>query len=162
MKKFGLAFFVSAAVVSVALQAQTPTSQPTPSSSNANKVTVTGCVQRAISESPTGTSGVAGALKPDTQFVLANASAGTATAGTSGTTTPSTSSMPTAPRYRLDDAEQAKIAPHVGHKVEISGTIDDAMRSSSPSATPGATSTAAPAPKLKVDSIKMLASSCSE
>ena len=155
MKKVGLALLISAAVVSVSLGAQT-----TPSSSNANKVTVTGCVQRAMSESPTGTSGVAGAAKPDTQFILANASAGTATAGTSGTATPSTSSMPTAPRYRLDDAEQAKIAPHVGHSVEISGTVDEASRASSPSATPGATSTAAPAPKLKVDSIKMLASSC--
>ena len=152
MKRVGLALLISAAIVSVSLTAQT-----TPSSSNANKVTVTGCVQRAISESPTGTSGVAGAAKPDTQFILANASAGTATAGTSGTTTPATSAMPTAPRYRLDDAEQAKIAPHVGHRVEISGTIDDA---SSPSATPGATSTATPAPKLKVDAIKMLASSC--
>ena len=155
MKRVGLALLISAAIVSVSLTAQT-----TPSSSNANKVTVTGCVQRAMSESPTGTSGVAGAAKPDTQFILANASAGTATAGTSGTTTPSTSSMPIAPRYRLDDAEQAKIAPHVGHSVEISGTIDDATRASSPSATPGASSTAAPAPKLKVDSIKMLASSC--
>ena len=153
MKRVGLALLISAAVVSVSLTAQT-----TPSSSNAHKVTVTGCVQRAASEAPTGTSGVAGAVKPDTQFVLANATAGTATAGTSGTTAPATSSMPTAPRYRLDDAEQTKIAPHVGHRVEISGTIDDA---SSPSATPGATSTAAPAPKLKVDSIKMLASSCS-
>jgi hypothetical protein len=152
MKRVGLALLISAAIVSVSLTAQT-----TPSSSNANKVTVTGCVQRATSEAPTGTSGVAGAVKPDTQFVLANASAGTATAGTSGTTTPATSAMPTAPRYRLDDAEQAKIAPHVGHRVEISGTIDDA---SSPSATPGATSTATPAPKLKVDAIKMLASSC--
>ena len=152
MKRVGLALLISAAIVSVSLTAQT-----TPSSSNANKVTVTGCVQRATSEAPTGTSGVAGAVKPDTQFVLANASAGTATAGTSGTTTPATSAMPTAPRYRLDDAEQAKIAPHVGHRVEISGTIDDV---SSPSATPGATSTATPAPKLKVDAIKMLASSC--
>ena len=152
MKRVGLALLISAPIVSVSLTAQT-----TPSSSNANKVTVTGCVQRATSEAPTGTSGVAGAVKPDTQFVLANASAGTATAGTSGTTTPATSAMPTAPRYRLDDAEQAKIAPHVGHRVEISGTIDDA---SSPSATPGATSTATPAPKLKVDAIKMLASSC--
>lgn len=153
MKKVGLALLLSAAVVSVSVGAQT-----TPSSSNANKVTVTGCVQRAVSESPTGTSGVAGAAKPDTQFILANASAGTATAGTSGT---STSSMPTASRYRLDDAEQAKIAPHVGHSVEISGTVDDASHATSPGATPGATSTAAPAPKLKVDSIKMLASSCS-
>jgi hypothetical protein len=162
MKKLGLAFFVSAAVVSVTLQAQAPASQPTPSSSSANKITVTGCVQRAISEAPTGTSGVAGAMKPDTQFVLANASAGSATAGTSGATTPSSSAMATAPRYRLDDAEQTRIAPHVGHRVEITGTIDDASGSATPSATPGATSTAAPAPKLKVDSIKMLASSCSE
>jgi len=66
--------------------------------------------------------------------------------------------MATAPRYRLDDAEQAKIAPHVGHKVEVTGTIDP----TSPSATAGATSTAAPAPKLKVDSVKMLASTCPE
>lgn len=155
MRRVGLALLISAAVVSVSLGAQT-----TPSSSNANKVTVTGCVQRAMSESPTGTSGAAGAAKHDTQFVLANASAGTATAGTSGAATPSSSAMTTAPRYRLDDAEQTKIAPHVGHRVEISGTIDDPSHSSSPSATPGATSTAAPAPKLKVDSIKMLASSC--
>ena len=157
MRRVGLALLLSAAVVTVSVGAQT-----TPSSSNANKVTVTGCVQRATSDAPTGTSGVAGAAKTDTQFILANATAGTATAGTSGTTTPSTSAMPTAPRYRLDDAEQTKIAPHVGHRVEISGTVDDASRSTSPGATPGATSTAAPAPKLKVDSIKMLASSCSD
>ena len=157
MKRVGLALVVSAAVVSVSLGAQT-----TPSSSNANQVTVTGCVQRAISESPTGTSGVAGAAKPDTEFVLSNVTAGMSPAGTSGTTNPATSSMPIASRYRLDDAEQTKIAPHVGHRVEISGTVDDASRSTSPGATPGATSTAAPAPKLKVDSIKMLASSCSD
>lgn len=155
MKTLGFVLFVSAAAVSVRVSAQT-----TPSSSSASKVTVTGCVQRATSESPTGTSGTAAAVIPDTQFVLANATAGTSTAGTSGTTNPSTSSTMTAPRYRLDDAEQAKIAPHVGHKVEISGTIDDASKSTSPGATAGATSTAAPAPKLKVESIKMLASTC--
>jgi hypothetical protein len=162
MKKFGLALFVSAAVVGLTLQAQTPASQPqtTPSSSSASKITVTGCVQRATSDSPTGTSGSTSAAIPDTQFILANATAGSSTAGTSGTTSSSSSSM-TAPRYRLDDAEQAKIAPHVGHKVEITGTLDDTSKSTSPSATAGATSTAAPAPKLKVDSVKMLASSCS-
>jgi hypothetical protein len=154
MKTFGLALLVSATAIGVSLQAQTQ-----PASSSANKITVTGCVQRAMSDSPTGTSGVAGAAKPDTEFILANTSAGTSTAGTSGTTTPPSSAMTVAPRYRLDDAEQAQIAPHVGHKVEISGTLDDASRSTSP--TPGATSTAAPAPKLKVDSIKMLASTCS-
>jgi hypothetical protein len=153
MRKFVLALFVFAAAVSVSVNAQT-----TPSSSNANKVVVSGCVQRATSESPTGTSGSPTAAIPDTQFVLANASAASSTTGTSGT--PSSSSMTIAPRYRLDDADQTKIAPHVGHKVEISGTIDAASHATSPTATAGATSTAAPAPKLKVDSLKMLASTC--
>ena len=161
MKKFGLALFVSAAVVGVTVHAQTPTSPPqtTPSSTSADKVTVTGCVQRAMSESPTGTSGSATAAISDTQFILTNATSAASTAGTTGTAGSSSSSM-IAPRYRLDDAEKEKIAPHVGHQVEVTGTVDNASKSTSPSASAGATGAAAPAPKLKVDSVKMLASSC--
>jgi hypothetical protein len=147
MKTFGLVLLVSAAGVGAALNAQTPT---TPSS--ANKVTVTGCIQRAAVEAPTATSGTSGAAIPDTQFVLANATAGTST-GTSGT---ASSAMTTAPRYRLDDDAVSKITPHVGHKVEVTGTVDNSPRST------GATSTGAAAPKLKVDSIKMMAATCSE
>jgi hypothetical protein len=54
-----------------------------------------------------------------------------------------------------------KITPHVGHKVEITGTIDAVSSSTGATGTTGATSSAA-APKLKVDSIKMMASTCSE
>ena len=122
-------------------------------SSSANKVTVTGCIQRAAAEAPTATSGTSGAAIPDTQFVLANATAGTSPAGTSGT---SSSAMTTAPRYRLDDDAVSKITPHVGHKVEVTGTVDSSSRST------GATSTGASAPKLKVESIKMMAATCSE
>jgi hypothetical protein len=164
MKMFGLALLISATGIGVALQAQTPsTPTQTPStSSNANKVTVTGCIQRASAQTPTGTSGTSGAAVPDTQFILANASAGTSTAGTSGTANPSSSAMSTAPRYRLDDGAESKITPHVGHKVEITGTVDEQSHPTGSGATAGATSSGAAAPKLKVDSIRMIASSCSE
>jgi hypothetical protein len=151
MKTLALVLLVSAAGVGTALHAQTPTQTPTTSSS-ANKVTVTGCIQRAAVEAPTATSGTSGAAIPDTQFVLANATAGTSPTGTSGTS----SAMATAPRYRLDDDAVSKISPHVGHKVEVTGTVDSSSRSTS------ATSTGANAPKLKVDSIKMMAATCSE
>jgi hypothetical protein len=149
MKMFGLALLVSAVGIGTALHAQT-----TATSSSANKVTVTGCVQRAASDAPTGTSGTAGAAKPDTQFILANASAGTSTAGTSGTA--GSAAMTVAPRYRLDDEAASKITPHVNQKVEVTGTVDE------PKSSAGATSAGAGGPKLKVDSIRMLASSCSE
>jgi hypothetical protein len=155
MKTFALALLVSATGIGVALHAQT-----TATSSNANKVTVTGCVQRGSSDAPTGTSGTAGASIPDTQFILANATAGTSTAGTSGTSSASSSAMTVAPRYRLDDDAASKVTPHVGHKVEVTGTIDEAGHSTA--ATAGATSSGAAAPKLKVDSIRMIASTCSE
>ena len=153
MKTLGLVLLISAAGVGTALHAQTPTQTPTTSSS-ANKVTVTGCIQRAAVEAPTATSGTSGAAIPDTQFVLANATAGTSPTGTSGAS--SSAMTTTAPRYRLDDDAVSKIAPHVGHKVEVTGTVDSSSRST------GATSTGATAPKLKVDSIKMMASTCSE
>jgi hypothetical protein len=44
----------------------------------------------------------------------------------------------------------------VGHKVEITGTLDKSMSTSS-SSTPSASS----GPQLKVDSVKMIAPSCS-
>ena len=58
--------------------------------------------------------------------------------------------------YRLD-ADESKLTPHVGHKVEISGTIEN----------PGSTSAAADdvfssAPRLKVVSIRTLAASCDQ
>lgn|SRR5262245_33197686 len=142
--------------VTAAALAQTPPSsspsQP-PSASAADKaITVTGCVQQAKS-APTGTSGTASpsARADETKFVLTNAamSASGAT-GTSGT--PSTA---VASEYRLD-ADDAKLTSHVGHKVEITGTIDQPSRA----ATQPPAASAANAPKLKVDSVKMIAATC--
>jgi hypothetical protein len=57
------------------------------------------------------------------------------------------------------DADAAKLTPHVGHKVEITGTVDEMSSSATPPS--GATASSAAGPKLKVDSVKMIAATCS-
>jgi peptidoglycan DL-endopeptidase CwlO len=153
-----------AAAIGVAAQ----TTSPSQTSSSSDKVTVTGCVQRAASM-PTGTSGAASSATE--KFILSNAmssdsskSAG-ATTGTSGTTaSSSTKASATASSYRLD-ADDSKLTAHVGHKVEVTGTIESDSSTAAASASGSTSGTSASAtssaPKLKVDSVKMIASTCS-
>jgi hypothetical protein len=61
--------------------------------------------------------------------------------------------------YRLD-ADESKLTPHVGHKVEVTGTVEE-QASSSPAGGAGASASMSGGPKLKVDTVKMIASSCS-
>lgn len=135
--------------------AQNPPTSQSSQSTSAKTITVTGCVQRA-QQAPTGTSGTAGAASSatETKFVLTNASLNTSgTAGTSGSTAapPATA---IASEYKLD-TDETKLTPHVGHKVEITGTIEKpAGTEQKPPAS------AANAPTLKVDNVKMIASSC--
>ena len=143
--------------LATALVAQTP-SQTSPSSSAAKTITVSGCVQRAA-QAPTGTSGSAGAARDsEAKFLLTSAamsSSGTpGTAGTSGTAGAAPPSGAVASEYRLD-ADDAKLTSHVGHKVEISGTVE-----SSAGTTQAPSASAANAPKLKVDTVKMIAATC--
>ena len=107
------------------------------SAPKADAITVEGCVQRGTSGSPTGTTGTTGAAA--TPFVLTSAAK---PAGSTATT-------PIASSYRLD-ADTSKLTPHVGHKVEITGTL----------APPEGGSAAMSSPKLKVDNVKMIAASC--
>ena len=125
------------------------------SSSAAKSITVTGCVQRAekAATGTTGTAGASGAMADETKFVLKNAmasasAAGTDTAGTAGTASEAT---PVANEYRLD-ADDAKLSPHVGHKVEITGTAAKPAGA--------APSSSASTPKLKVDNVKMVSATC--
>ena len=111
-------------------------------------MTVSGCIQKA--EPSAGATGTAGstAASDTTKFVLKNVSS--AAAGAAGTAGSAAGAMVS--EYRLD-ADDAKLSPHVGHKVEITGTVDKAAS--------GAASTAATAsPKLKVDSVKMVSATC--
>jgi hypothetical protein len=125
-------------------------------SSTRNVITVTGCIRDA-DDYVVGTSGSTGEAErasrtpndSSTKFILTEStqsSSSSETVGTSGTTSTG---------YRLDgDAD--KLLPHVGRKVEISGTI----------ANPGSTSVVSEsvlsgAPRLKVASVRPVASTCS-
>jgi hypothetical protein len=135
--------------VSVGLLAQDPPAAQTPSQSPAAKksITVAGCVAKAPG-GPTGTTGAAGgaASAKEAKFVLNNAAAAE-TAGTAGAAAPAGA---IASEYKLD-GDDAKLTPHVGHKVEITGTVAEAK---------GGAGAASGAPTLKVDSVKMVAPSC--
>jgi hypothetical protein len=137
--------------------AQTPPAGTPSARESASKVTVTGCLEKASassSTSPTGTSGAATGAAMEPKFVLNQVTpSSTGTAGTAGTSTPAASS------YKLD-GDDAKLSPHVGHKVEITGSIDDKPSSARSETPPAASSSASAAPKLKVEAVKMIAGSC--
>jgi hypothetical protein len=143
----GAAFVVA---TTLAVVAQTPSSSQPPSSpSSAKTMTLTGCLQRA-QPAPGGTSTAAGSMQP--KFVLANISpSSSSAAGTSGTSG-------TASEYRLD-YDEAKLTPHVGHKVEITGTLQPMSSTAPPPAASGSTSSSN-APTLKVDNVKRIAATC--
>ena len=120
---------------------------------------------------------------------VSNSNTASTTAGTTGTTsstatsgstaTNPSSSMSTASQYRLEDNGQNRLASYVGQKVEISGTVQnrDSYAGSSAAGSTGSTATSSSTgstasssqnassnengPRLKVDSIRMIASSCS-
>ena len=135
-----------------------PTTQTPPASAQAGrstaekKVTYSGCIERQ----PASAAAVTGA--PTMPFMLTNASAAGAAApvATSGSGAGAASAKAS---YRLDGTEST-LTPHVGHKVEITGSLDE-QRSGS-AAAGGATSAAANAPAgtLKVDSVKMVSTTC--
>jgi hypothetical protein len=135
-----------------------PTASPAPGqqAAEAQKVVVTGCLQAApgtatagaatTAEAPAGTAGSAES-KPagttgESKFMLANA-----TAAPSGATT---SSTPTneARNYQLV-ANESALAPHVGKKLELTGTVEEDTSGSGHST-----------PKLRVESGKIVAPSC--
>jgi hypothetical protein len=115
-------------------------------SAKADTITVEGCIQRAAASATGGAAGTSGSAARDSGFILASAMK---PAGTSGS---SASSAPIASSYKLD-AVDSKLSPHVGHKVEISGTVE-------PSPSSSARAGAAAPPTLKVDNVRMIAATC--
>jgi len=99
---------------------------------------VTGCLQ-AAPDTPTGTAGTADASASKEKFLLRNASSDTSTDAAGATTTP------TARSYRLAANEEA-LAPHVGKKIEVTGTLDGQ----------------GDAPRLIVESGKVIAPTCTD
>jgi hypothetical protein len=131
-----------AIVASVTAQEPAPRAQvPVP---DKDKVVFTGCVQRAA-QLPVGTTGAIGDADV-TKFILMKATSATDKDAAAART------------YRLD-ADDSLLTTHVGHKVEITGTLESAKPSASVTGDP-APPPAAGASKLKVTSVKMIAAAC--
>jgi hypothetical protein len=147
---------------------QAPATAPqTPQTNDARRITVAGCLQAAPS-SPVGTSGSAApapapstspdaAAKPEgesgtAKLVLVNAVPSPA----EGAADTSSSAPQT---YRLI-ANEGSLMPHVGKKLELTGTIEDQNSASRPATSEPNDSSAANAPQLRVESGKVVASTC--
>jgi hypothetical protein len=140
-----LTFWLAAAAL--AAQTTTATPQHQTSTQTPEKITISGCVERADQMASAGASTL-GTTVDSLSFVLVDVPSGaTGTSGVKGNTAASTDKG-----YRLD-ADVAKLNPHVGHKVEISGYVDE------PAATNGAANSVN-GPKVKVETIKMIAETC--
>ncbi len=159
---------LSAIVVAIVASAAAKAASPAQSGSRSNArnvVTVVGCV-RSADESVIGTSGRAGAAVAGTagtstpgpndssiKFMLVNVTSGSGSNDVVGTSGTKSGSAPIG--YRLDGDAQT-LNPHVGHKVEIAATIANPGSTASPESS----SILITAPRLKVISVRSLASTC--
>ena len=165
----------------VAAMAQTPPAQQNANPSAEQKITVTGCLRSAppagadaaatagtTGTATTGTTGTTGAGvatdSPDAKFVLADAIISPAkadtglTPGTPASTAAAGSSSSAQPQTYQLVANGPALRPHVGKKLELTGTLVDQQASTS-TGSPQAT---AAGPALKVEAGKVIAPSCQE
>lgn len=137
----------TAIICSTGLLAQSRNNE-TRAKSNENRVTVTGCVERADQMAGNTATTTVDSLS----FVLIKPQADKPT-GTSGATTATPDRTASDRMYRLD-GKLEDLNPHVGQKVEIAGTVVDA-----PTAPAGATSSTN-APRLKVETVRVVDATC--
>jgi hypothetical protein len=139
MKSFATATIFAVGLGCIALGAQSTSSQtsagPTGQSS-AGAVTLVGCLQRGgAGQATAGTTGAASAASTADSFILANASrSANAASSTTPSTSVSSSSGVTAPdgsgqaamNYTLE-GNAADLTAHVGHRIEVTGTMAPMM-----------------------------------
>ncbi|HEY7497634.1 MAG TPA: hypothetical protein VH740_03945 [Vicinamibacterales bacterium] len=163
-----------AAAFAVGLAAQTtppqstPPSQPPASQSQpamadrdaAKTVTVTGCLKAG----DTADSFMLSDLKWSSRD-----SKGTGAVGTSGSAGAPPAGLGTVTSLKIVPSASTKLSEHVGHQVEVSGTISDKDkdRGAAPSAPPdpasaSARSSSSSGPALEVRTVKMIAATCSQ
>jgi hypothetical protein len=162
-------FALSATVLASAQAPTTATPQPatgqtSPAATPDRAVTYTGCLQRGLAATSPAPNSVG--TSASGTFVLANAvrSAGAAPGVGGGRTDPvgTAGGSPTAGvSYRLD-GDTATLSPHVGHKVEIVGMLDEHTASpANRDTTSGDIGRTSGNPAtLKVERVKMIASEC--
>ena len=163
MKQMWCAVMFAAAVATAGAQGGatgTPEQKPMDKSASGKEVTLTGCLQADANK---------------TMFWLSDA--GTAGEAKSETGAPASTTAGKASdmkkSYRLTPAASVSLQPHVGHKVEITGTIDKSAgasaRGTAGAETPaaGATGTAGSeakrlenAPQVNVSAVKHVSPTC--
>lgn len=135
--------------LSLQARAQAPTSAQT-NHAIPGEITLTGCVERADQMAAASAASI-----DSLTFMLLHAARGTAEEAkpiaTSGTKDDAKDGT-----YRLD-GEVSTLNPHVGHKVEVTGTLEVPEAPRSPSVEPIGP---ANAPRLKVTHMKMVSETC--
>ena len=121
------------------------------------RLTVIGCIERSA-PSPVATTGTTALPEGATKYLLSNITlaADPPTAGA-----PAAAAIAEAVKmYRLDDAADSRLAPHVGDRVEVSGTLTagaQVPRGTSGRAESAGGPAANTAPILKVESVRTIA-----
>jgi hypothetical protein len=147
---------LATAFAAATLAAQAPNSN----SGTSNRVTATGCIERA-DQMTTASSSLGGAVD-SLEFVLIRPAAEPGSSAANAAPSPTGTTGDSRVMYRLT-GDQQKLNPHVGHKVEIVGTA--ALTSPAGSgASPAPGASALPpgsAPGLSVESVRMIDATCS-
>jgi len=147
-----LPMFVLAAGAVAFAQTPPPAAQQPSKDMKHDTVAVTGCVAE----------GSSGTFMLNNAMMSHDIKSGTSTSGTTPPTTsgtPSNSSMTSS--YTLVGGENLKA--HVGHKVEVTGTMGTSGSGASTSGTAGTTGTTGTgmkAQELRVQSVKMVSATC--
>ncbi len=146
-RAFRVALLIIVASAACKKDSTRSTSAPIPVAPVA-EVTVVGCVE------PADRTAVNSAGENDTRYMLTHAQSKGSNSPV-GTVGSSSALSPPAGTYRLNGNEAA-LTPEVGHQVEVVAIVEDPAV---PSPATGATASDA-APKLKVETIKMVAVPC--
>jgi len=120
-ERFSISILAAVALAACAL-APSVSAQREPAGANI-RITVIGCVQRS-EPSPAETVGTTAIPGGETRYVLSNITmAGEKDRSTAATPTSGDLLKASTNRYRLDDRGNPLIAPHVGERVEVTGTV---------------------------------------
>jgi hypothetical protein len=126
---------------------------------------MTGCIDRADQLVPAGASTI-GTTVDSLDFVMTHAELANSPhtvspepTGTSGTAAPGYNGIGAI--YRLD-GPLTTLNPHVGHRVEITGTREAGAPGAKPPSANAVNPSAANAPIIKVDSVKLLSETCAQ
>jgi hypothetical protein len=153
--------------------AQSTTTTSSKAADDKNMVTVTGCLHDGSGAA--GASTTTASATGSGEYILADAMIGrdsstagstTGTTGTTGTTADRAMSA-SHTSYQLDGRD-SELKNHIGHRIEVTGTVEANSKTGSSAATSTTTSGSASTrsmdhgdQRLKVSSIRMIAADCS-